>query len=53
MNELISTLQTKYENHYVKHQVVTELNEIGTWDFDIKDGVPAENNVYNHISENH
>lgn len=49
MNDLIHTLQTKYEKLYAKHEVVTELNEIGTWDLEIENGVPAGNNVYNHI----
>lgn len=49
MNELIATLQTKHESLYVKHQIVTELNGIGTWDLELENGVPAENNNYNQL----
>lgn len=49
MNHLISDLQKKYENLYVKHEIVTELNGIGTWDLEMENGIPAENNVYNDI----
>ena len=49
MNHLIGDLQTKYENLYVKHEIVTELNGIGTWDLDMENGIPAGNNVYNQI----
>ncbi|MEH7238516.1 methyl-accepting chemotaxis protein [Bacillus sp. JJ1562] len=45
MNEYLDVLQTKYENLSVKHQIVTELNGIGTWDLEINDGIPA-GNVY-------
>ncbi|CAM4024411.1 methyl-accepting chemotaxis protein [Lederbergia lenta] len=49
MNELLGALQTKYENLYEKHQIVTELNGIGTWDLEMENGVPAKSNVYNQI----
>lgn len=49
MNKLLDALQTKYEKLYIKHQIVTELNGIGTWDLEIEDGIPAGNNVYNDI----
>lgn len=49
MNKLLDDLQIKYENLYMKHQIVTELNGIGTWDLEIEDGIPAGNNVYNDI----
>ncbi|MEH7226454.1 PAS domain-containing protein [Bacillus sp. JJ1566] len=45
MNEYIDVLKTKYENLSVKHQIVTDLNGIGTWDLEINDGIPA-GNVY-------
>ena len=44
MNKLLDALQTKYEKLYMKHQIVTELNGIGTWDLEIEDGIPAGNN---------
>lgn len=43
INDYIDVLQTKYENLSVKHQIVTELNGIGTWDLEINNGVPAGN----------
>nr|WP_309101398.1 PAS domain-containing protein [Fredinandcohnia onubensis] len=43
INDYIDVLQTKYESLSVKHQIVTELNGIGTWDLDINDGIPAGN----------
>lgn len=49
MNGLIDSLYTKYEDLYEKHEVVTELNGVGTWDLEIENGIPAENNVYNEI----
>lgn len=49
MNELIAMLQTKHEALYEKHQIVTELTGVGTWDLEIKDGVPTERNNYNDI----
>ncbi|WP_010094957.1 PAS domain-containing methyl-accepting chemotaxis protein [Ornithinibacillus scapharcae] len=49
INGLLDQLQTKYNNLYVKHQIVTELNGIGTWDLDIKNGIPSDSNYYNHI----
>lgn len=48
-NDLIDVLQRKYNNLYSKHEIVTELNGIGTWDLEIDNGVPSETNVYNHI----
>jgi PAS domain S-box-containing protein len=49
INGLVDVMQQKYDNLYVKHKMITELNGIGTWDLEFnEDGVPTEN-VYNHI----
>ncbi|RLL46716.1 PAS domain S-box protein [Oceanobacillus piezotolerans] len=47
MNEIINELQDKYGHLYDKHKIVTDLNSIGTWDLEIKDGVPGKKNIYN------
>jgi len=51
MNSLIADFQNKDEALYIKHEVVTELNKIGTWDAEFKDGeLNKENkNAYNDI----
>lgn len=49
VNLLLEDLQEKHKKLYVKHEVVTELNEIGTWDLEITKGVPANTNSYNDI----
>ncbi|MHA6252514.1 methyl-accepting chemotaxis protein [Oceanobacillus sp. CAU 1775] len=49
MNKYIRNMQEKYIKLYEKYQIVTELNNIGTWDLEIKNGEPTENNIYNDI----
>lgn len=48
LNELIANMQDKYKRLYDKYQIITELNSIGTWDLEIRDGQPT-NNIYNDI----
>lgn len=49
LNQLFGTMQNKYERLYDKYQIVTELNGIGTWDLEMKNGEPGETNVYNQV----
>lgn len=48
LNTFLSNMQSKYEALYDKYQIITELNEIGTWDLEFTDGEPGEN-IYNNI----
>lgn len=32
----------------MKHEIVRELNGIGTWDLEIENGEPGEKNIYSH-----
>lgn len=49
VNLLLGDLQEKHKKLHEKYEVVTELNEIGTWDLEIIKGVPANENSYNEI----
>lgn len=51
INSLLADIQKKEEALHIKHEVVTELNGIGTWDAEFKDGeLNKENkNIYNDI----
>ncbi|GAA0367936.1 PAS domain-containing protein [Alkalibacterium iburiense] len=51
MNDVLMLQQEKYEALAIKHSVVTDLNNIGTWDGEIVDGELSEDsaNTYNAI----
>lgn len=49
MNTVIATYQDKYEALAIKHAIVTDLNDIGTWDGELSEGelTPDSPNEYN------